>query len=371
MNSDNFFDDDKTAYKDFDSGFEEKKLSFFIENNPENKIFLNSGISITIGRSIESDFFIKNKTVSRNHLKLIRDKEQVKIEILGRNGLYLDNQLHKGSFITIRPPAVFRIGEVSCCLELELDEDRTIIVTSQHRAKMTSTPSKTKQSDERPSTPDPQPKPFDPSPIDTFIPPTISDKLGNVHFHEQEPPVSDIQEPIIAASPSPPDRPVDSRDFGRNHDPIQDGYVQPPPDQQSNFDPIPQKKQSVYNQRNGQSLQKLGDTNKIFIAGMIAIAAVILALTGIILFSGKSDNNVAVSNISKQTTKKEMSDPIPLPPETDKADPNQIRIDLAKELINLGDNVAAKDVLKDIPKDSPYYAQALRLMEKLSEKELE
>jgi hypothetical protein len=372
MNSDNFFDDDQTVNRDFASGPGEKKLSFFIENNPENKIFLSSGMSIAIGRSIESDFFIENKTVSRNHLKLIRDKEQVKIEILGRNGLYLDKQFHTGSFITIRPPAFFRIGDVSCCLELELDEDKTIIVTSQHREKISPPPPKTEHSYAKPSLSDPAPKPFDPSPIDTFIPPTTSDKPGNVHFHEQATPVSNTQPPITAASPNPPVRPVDSGMFGTNHDPIQDDYVQTPPDQQSNFDPtsfdpIPKKKQSAHNPPNGQSPLIIGERNKLLIAGMITIAAVILVITGFILFSQKSEKSVVMSNGSTQTTKKEMDDPTPLIPEENKVDPNQALIELARELRDSGDPVAAKDVLKDIPKDSAYYGQALRLMEELSE----
>lgn len=370
MNSDNFFDDDKTIYRDFDSGPEEEKLSFFIENNPENKIFLSSGISITIGRSIESDFFIENKTVSRNHLKLIRDKEQVKFEILGRNGLYLDNQLHTRSVITIRPPAVFRIGDVSCCLELESDEDETIIPASQPREKMPPPSSKTQPSQPNPSTPDPAPvpKPFDPSPIDTFIPSTTPDTPEDVHLHEQAAPVSDIRKTQTAPSPSPPERGVDSDDFGVNQNPIQEGHVQPPPAQPSNFDPIPQKKQRAYTQGNGQSPRNPGNTNKRLIAGIITIAIVILVLTGWIFFSGKSDKSDSVSDVSNQTTAQNMGGPEQLQAKANKTDPNQTRIDLANELINLGDYVAAKDVLKDIPKDSIYYAQALRLMEKVSEK---
>lgn len=371
MNSDNFFDDDRTLYKNFDAGPEEEKLSFFIENDPGNKIFLNSGISVSIGRSPESDFFIENKTVSRNHLKVIRDKEQVKIEILGRNGLYIDEQHHARSFITIRPPAVFRIGDVSCCLELELDEDRTIIVTSPYREKMPFTPSEPQPSHPTPTTPDPVPKPFDPSPIDSFIPSTASDKQGAVHLQEQAMSVPDTSDPIITAPLSPP-RPVDSGVFEASHDPRQAEIVQPPPSPQSNFDPIPQKKQNAHNQRNGQSPGNSGRKNKLLIAGFVTMAAALLALTGFIFFSGKSDKKVAESNVPKQTTTKERGDATSLAPGSNKADPNQALIRAAEKLINSGDYVTAedilKDILKDIPKDSASYADALKLMEKLSEK---
>lgn len=139
MNSGNTFDDEKTIFIDLQSERREENLLFFLEDDPENKLFLQSGEIVTVGRSIESNFFVANKTISRNHLTITREGNGVNIEIHGRNGLYMDNELHMGPLLNITPPASFTIGDASCRLEFEVDEDKTIIVTPDQRGGMKNT----------------------------------------------------------------------------------------------------------------------------------------------------------------------------------------------------------------------------------------
>lgn len=366
MASSNFFDDDKdddkTVYGDFEHMLEETKLLFFMESDPENKLFLTSGTSVTIGRNIESDFFIENKTVSRKHLTLTRDGEQVKIQIYGRNGLSIGNQLHTGSAITLCPPTVFKIGDVSCCIDFETDEDKTIILTSNHRSEIPPPHLSEEQFYKEPIPSIPQTKPFAPSPKDTFISSPAPVEPSNMDFSQQEGPVTDRQNSIVP--------PVN---------PIQKEAIQPAPTPSETFDPIPQKSaagfdslpnkdQGVSGQLQGRPLKNNGGTNRFLIAGIVALPIVIIALAGFLFFSGKSDQKNAAPDSSMHAAEKQMVQPSPAATvETKQEDPDQTRIIMAEILKKSGDKIGARDILKDIPKESPYYGKAQRLMETLPE----
>ncbi len=379
MNSSNFFDDDKTIITDLQPPSGEEKLLFLMENDPENKLFLASGTAITVGRSIENDFFVESKTVSRKHLTLTRNGRNVTIDISGRNGLYMDNQLHTGPVITVSPPASFTIGDVPCRLEFETDEDKTIIVTPGLRPETAGPPSPPPRPAATPAASEPEPpKPFDPSPRDTFMnaPQAANDKPSP----SADGTFSDNWKQEYAVPPPPPVDPPHAapEGFGPTPRPSAPAHgdvnlsAGPPPAFEpaprtapGGFDPVP-RSQKYSGQGTG------GNKSKLIIGGIIALSVLILAFIAFILFfKDPAPSTTAVDSpapAAEKPAQNTAGQPAPEVTETPKEDPNKALFDLANELISSGDTVAARDVLADIPKDSAYYGRAQRLLEKLPEK---
>lgn len=347
MNFGNSFDDEKTIFVARESDAEET-LFFFVDDDPENKLFLTSGEAVTVGRSIDNNFFVENKTVSRKHLTLKRNGDKVDIEIHGRNGLYMDDQIHTGHLFEIHPPVSFTIGSVACRLEFEVDEDKTIIVTSEQRSGMTnSEPPKAVPSflESVPPEPEPEPepvKPFDPSPRDTFIP---------------------------SGSPPGPHReePADQSDYNfQDHSPKE--YTdQPAPTfdpgpvaQSDRFEPIPKD----INEKQGLLNKSALKNRNIIIAGIISLSVLIVIVTVFYILPGKQEVEKTESEI---TSSKIVDKTPPAASENLIEDSHKEFLELANELIKSGDTVTARDVLNDIPADSPYYSRAQKILEKLPE----
>lgn len=340
------FDDEKTIFIDLQSERGEENLLFFLEDNPENKIFLKSGEAVTVGRSSESDFLLENKTVSRKHLTIKRDGRGVNIKIHGRNGLYMDNELFTGPLLKINPPVSFTIGDVLCSLEFEVDDDKTIIVTADQRTGMKNTVRPQVQPCVSPSpTPEPETKkPFDPSPNDTFIPSHASE-LGGRSSNLADFRSPDQRKQEYTAPPEPPFE--QSQGMG-----------------QARFEPVPKTKDILLDERQGFFNGFAANKSNVIIAGIIAFSVLIIIFIFFVLFTGRPDKNVTPSDVSSQKVLEQAS-----PAASDGApdDSHKVFLDLANELIKSGDTVTARDVLSDIPEDSPYYSRAKKLLAKLPE----
>lgn len=352
MDSGNTFDDEKTIFIDLQSDSRdtrEENLLFFLGDDPENKLFLQSGEGVTVGRSIESDFFIENKTISRKHLTITRQGHGVNIEIHGRNGLYMDDELHMGPLVDIKPPLSFTIGDVACSIELEIDEDATIIVTADQRVGMKKAVRPQAQPNFH-SSPEPgTEKSFAPSPNDTFIPsdiPSEAPVLNEIMPQNQaDYRPTELKKQAYTAPPEP-------------------AFEQPAPGMaQTQFEPVPKAKGSL----GGEKLSVLkgigANKNNMIIAGIIAVAVLIIIFIFFILFTGQPDKSepplVSPQKISEQAPS--------TPSDGAAQNSHQTFFDLANELIKSGDTVTARDVLNDIPEDSPYYSRAKKLLEKLPE----
>lgn len=337
MNSGNTFDDDKTVFIYPQSNLKEDNLLFFQEDDPDNKLPLVSGEAVMVGRSIESDFFIENKTVSRRHLTIRREDRQVTIEIHGRNGLYLDDQLNTEPQITVSPPVSFTIGDVVCRLEFEIDQDRTIIVTAKPPGEMPPSPGSAHSfSSDRPN-----PRhPFDPSPNDRFIPP--------------DPPSPD-KKWRDEISPQPLDRPPSDHP---SFDPLPDKSMTG--SGPARFEPVPTDKQSLFNPEQGKANWLATHKNNL----IIAVLFIIIVILFFIIFIGPPDKqNRATDLLPTPPGESPVSTSSGTLPEHS----HQAFLDLANELIKSGDIVTARDVLKDIPEDSPDYTRAQKILEKLPE----
>jgi hypothetical protein len=380
MNSSNFFDDDGTVYGDIKSDFEEEKLLFFMENDPENKLFLSSGTEVTVGRQMDNNFFIENRTVSRKHLKIIRNGGKVKIEIYGRNGLYMDSHLYTGQTIDITPPASFNIGDVLCRLEFEYDEEKTVIITPSPR------PEPSNQSVPKPSPSftedvlEPKSvKPFDPSPKDSFISPD-SGSVDDQPFFSDDSRFSDNWKQEYTGPPPSPSSPGPEGDGG-GFDPIQrtapdlsnqphGDFQQPPSPPPPNFDPAPQPAPGIFepvpSNPAGQAGKINVDKDKLIIAGIICLSVlIIISMVYMLFFSGQGQQET-VPGAQVQ------SPAAVAPPKLDRfensaTDAYKTHFDKAERLINQGDVDIARDYLKDIPKSSQYYGRAQRLLDKYPE----
>jgi len=339
---DNSFDDEKTIFIDPQSEQGEENILFFLTEAPDNKVFLKSGEALTVGRSIESDFFIENKTISRKHLTLKREGGCVNIEIHGRNGLYMENELHVGSLQNIALPASFTIGDVPCSLEFEIDEDETIIVTADQRAGMINRPQAQPQ-----YSPPPEPeakKSFDPSPKDTFIPSDTPVLNKSVPENRTTYPSPDIKKQQF-----PPPEP---------------SFEQPPSHMgQASFEPVPKDKNSVSGEKQNIFSGFTANKSNLIIAGIIGLSVLIIIFICFILFTGQEDNTVTPSGVSSS----KVLDQAPIASEETPQNSHQTFLNLAKELIKSGDTVTARDVLNDIPEDSPDYSRAKKLLKKLPE----
>ncbi len=350
MDSGNTFDDEKTIFIDLQSDSREENLLFFLGDDPENKLFLQSGEAVTVGRSIESDFFIENKTISRKHLTITRQGSGVNIEIHGRNGLYMDDELHMGPLVNVNPPTSFTIGDVACSLELEVevevDADETIIVTADQMVDMKKAVRPQAQSDFR-SSPEPEPeakKSFDPSPNDTFIP---SDAPALKQMPKQQ---------AEYRSPEPKRQEYTA--------PPEPSFEQPVPGMgQARFEPIPKDKGSIGDKNFSFLKGFTANKSNVIIAGIIALSVLIIIFIFFILFNGQEDKTVPPSVSPPKVSEQVPSTAL------DGATQNSHKtfFDLANELIKSGDTVTARDVLNDIPENSPYYSRAKKLLEKLPE----
>jgi len=112
-----------------------RKVWFEVENMPDKRILLPEGQVVKIGRDPDQDLAIGDKTISRGHLVLIRNSNNVVVEIKGLNGLTLNGLAYKDRNIDIVVPTEFTLGDLHCriCFEEEVDEDATILVNSAMR----------------------------------------------------------------------------------------------------------------------------------------------------------------------------------------------------------------------------------------------
>lgn len=380
MNSSNFFDDDGTVYGDSNPDFQEEKLLFFMEDNPENKLFLSSGTEVTVGRQMDNNFFIENKTVSRKHLKIVRNGGKVKIEIYGRNGLYMDSHLYTGPTIDITPPASFSLGDVLCRLEFEYDEEKTVIITPRPRSEPAgqAVPEPPPSFTEAVLEPKPQ-KPFDPSPKDTFIAPD-SGSVDDRPSFSADSKFSDNWKQENTGPPPPPSSP--NPEGGGGFDPIprtapdlpnqpHDDFQHPPSPPPPNFDPTPQPTPGIFepvpSNPAGQAGKMSVDKDKLIIAGIICLAVLIIISMVYMLFFSGPDQKEPVTDASVQSPPAAVAPPTLDRLENSEKDAYKTHFDKAERLINQGDVDIARDYLKDIPEGSHYYGRAQRLLDKYPE----
>ncbi len=100
-------------------------LFFFLKNTQENEILIPEKTPVNIGRSRNQDFIITDQTVSREHLVLLRKKNDVHILVKGANGIVVDGYTYQsGDEVTIRPPKTFEVGGVTCAIR----NDDTVIM---------------------------------------------------------------------------------------------------------------------------------------------------------------------------------------------------------------------------------------------------
>ncbi len=339
MGSGKTFDDEKTIFISPQSEEKEEKLLFFLEDDPGNKLSVTSEKGIVVGRSIESDFFVENKTVSRKHLGIKRNRTDVVLEIFGRNGLYLNGELHTGPVLSVNPPISFTIGDVACCLEFEGDEDQTLLVNRDQRAGMVGGRAPSPQ-----NTPPPAcepPTPFDPSPRDTFIP---------AYSRAHEPQSPNEYSPVGGEKGNTP-----------SPDPLSDHSV--PRRSSVDFDPVPKTTQGNGTHRQGKGARAF-NKNKLIISAIAVLSVLITIFIIFLLFSDSPDQTVKTPVVSQPQPPSNTAAPAS---GTRQETSHQAFIDLAKTLIQSGDTVTARDVLSDIPKTSPYYSQAKELLDQLPE----
>lgn len=379
MNSSNFFDDDGTVYGDGTSDFQEEKLLFFMEDEPDNKLFLSSGTEVTVGRQMDNNFFIENKTVSRKHLKIIRNGGKVRIEIYGRNGLYMDSHLHTGPTIDITPPASFRLGDVTCRLEFEYDEEKTVIITPRPRPEQPNqaVPEPPPSFTEAELEPKPV-KPFDPSPKDTFISPDSGSVDDRPSFSAD----SRFSDNWKQENTGPPPLPTPGPEGGGGFDPspktapdlpsqssgdFQHAQSAPPP----NFNPAPQPTPGIFepvpSNPAGLARKINMDKDKLIIAGIICLSLlIIISLAYMLFFNGPGQKETA-PYAQVQSPPATVAPPTLDRFETSETDAYKTHFGKAERLINQGDVDIARDYLKDIPEDSRYYGRAQRLLDKYPE----
>ncbi|MCG8553175.1 MAG: FHA domain-containing protein [Desulfobacterales bacterium] len=374
MNSSNFFDDDGTVYGDGSSDFQEEKLLFFMEDDPENKLSLSSGTEVTVGRQMDNSFFIENKTVSRKHLKIIRNGGKVKIEIYGQNGLYMDGHLYTGPAIDITPPASFRLGDVLCRLEFEYDEEKTVIITPSH-AVPAPPPSFTE------AVPEPKPvKPFDPSPKDIFISPDSGAVDDRPSFSADSRVSDNWKQENAGPPPTPPPNP--GPEGGGGFDPRQKTPSGQPNEPSGdfqhaesplppNFNPAPQPTPGIFepvpSNPAGLAPKINMDKDKLIISGIICLALlIIISMAYMLFFSGPGQKETA-PDARVQSPPATVAPPTIDRFENSETDAYKTHFDKAGRLINQGDIDIARDYLKDIPEDSRYYGRAQRLLDKYPE----
>ncbi|WP_020586538.1 FHA domain-containing protein [Desulfobacter curvatus] len=380
MNSSNFFDDDGTVYGGVKSDFEEEKLLFFMEDDPENKLCLSSGTEVTVGRQMDNNFFIENRTVSRKHLKIIRNGGKVKIEIYGRNGLYMDSHLYAGPTIDITPPASFSIGDVLCRLEFEYDEEKTVIITPRHRPEQASRAVPEPPPSFTEAVLEPKPvKPFDPSPKDTFMSPDSGSLDDRPPFSADSRFSDNWKQEYTGPSPQPSSTgPEGDGGFdpiqrtapdlsNQTHGDFQQPASPPPP----NFDPAPQAAPGIFepvpSNPAGQARKISVDKDKLIIAGIICLAVlIIISMVYMLFFSGPGQKET-VPGAQVQSPPAAVETPKFDRFENNEADAYKTHFNKAERLINQGDVDIARDYLKDIPEGSHYYGRAQRLLDKYPE----
>jgi hypothetical protein len=128
--ADTVLDDEREASGKKQSGTNSKEdfVYFWIKGNPSSKIILHDGIDITVGRQEGQTFRISDdKVVSKQHLVLIREKNLLRIEVKGANGLKFDGRLYKPvATLSIEIPNSFTIGETVCCVSKHVDQNLEI-----------------------------------------------------------------------------------------------------------------------------------------------------------------------------------------------------------------------------------------------------
>ncbi len=89
---------------------------------------LSTGTRITVGRESSQDIAIEDKTLSRQHLLLERQGDNVTIHVLGLNGLVHNEITYKSTTIDLAAPASFTVGKVQCRLRKKVDTDATLFM---------------------------------------------------------------------------------------------------------------------------------------------------------------------------------------------------------------------------------------------------
>lgn len=109
-------------------------IFFYLENKQDKEMMIPEDKPVKVGRNPDQDFAVKDQTVSREHLILVRKKNDVHILVKGANGLVVDGYTYEhGEEVTIRPPKSFTIGGVTCgirsddTLILQRDDLATVI----------------------------------------------------------------------------------------------------------------------------------------------------------------------------------------------------------------------------------------------------
>ena len=123
MNSDYLHDDEETIFPgspfnslEPDPHDLEEEMWLSLDNKPNQRIYLKTGISVTIGRKQGQDVHIDDKIVSREHLVVTREHHQVALQIIGRNGIEMERQMIKNKEIKCTPPMSFKIGNIRCSI---------------------------------------------------------------------------------------------------------------------------------------------------------------------------------------------------------------------------------------------------------------
>jgi len=302
---------------------------------------------------------IDNKTISRKHLVVKRSGDAVILEILGRNGIFMNDQVYSEQNIKCKPPISFVIGDVSCTIEAEVDEDKTVIVMpdqqaaiQQHKQHQPPESSYTSNENERymeqtanyDTYQEETPKPFDPAPSDTFIKPQPAPP-------QQSPPSSFAPQPPVQNTPG-------NQSYGYEQ-PSSGGEPQRPSHKQ--FEPVTAEKKIKMNKGPNILSSFFSNRNNIIITAIVGLALLIIVVLLVVLFSGDDKQDELLPDIKTEIVEPAETAPVP----DTASDYHKILLDQAEALIKSGDPVTAKDLLLDIPKNSPYYKKANALMTKL------
>ncbi|MBF0232055.1 MAG: FHA domain-containing protein, partial [Desulfamplus sp.] len=129
MNSDpdHIYDDDETVFSGHKNSNQliEDDMWFFLNKKSDERFYLKNKMPISIGRKLGQDICIDDKTISREHLIIIREGDHVKLQILGRNGIEMNHHQLINQMITCKPPIKFNIGKVLCSINISSDETLT------------------------------------------------------------------------------------------------------------------------------------------------------------------------------------------------------------------------------------------------------
>lgn len=130
MGFDDEYDDDKTVYgfpggNDDDSRSLPEDEVWLVVANTNQRFLLPDGSRKSIGRGKDQDVHVPDpeKRISRQHLILSRNGQEIEIEVTGLNGIVVNSQhVSEGKRVVEFPPFRIEFGDIV----LELDVDLTV-----------------------------------------------------------------------------------------------------------------------------------------------------------------------------------------------------------------------------------------------------